>query len=345
MSQTLPKIVTRALGKNGPQVPRLGLGLMGLSGHYGLPAPDEERLAFLDKAYEMGETFWDTADMYGDCEDLLGKWFAANPGKRDNIFLSTKFGLRTEGRNIKVNSSPEYCREAIEKSLKRLGLPSVNLFYVHHLDKVTPIEKTMEAMVELKNEGKIQHIGLSECSADSLRRASAIHPIACVQMEYNPFTLEIESPQRRFLETARELGIAVVAYSPLGRGLLTGAIRSKEDITKAGDMRTMLPRFSGENLDKNVATVAKINEIAEKKGVTPSQLTLAWVLAQGDDIFAIPGTTKAERLRENLAAMSISLSAEEEQAIRNVATEVAGLRIPEDVPGVNLFGDTPPLES
>lgn len=283
--------------------------------------------------------------MYGDCEDLLGKWFAANPGKRDNIFLSTKFGIRPEGRNIKVNSSPEYCREAIEKSLKRLGLPFVNLFYVHHLDKVTPIEKTIEAMVELKNAGKIQHIGLSECSADTLRRASAIHPIACVQMEYNPFTLEIESPQRRFLETAREVGTAVVAYSPLGRGLLTGAIQSKEDITKAGDMRTMLPRFNDDNLDKNIATVAKINEIAKSKGVSSAQLTLAWILAQGDDIFAIPGTTEPHRLSENLAAMSVGLTTEDEAAIRNVAKEVIGLRIPDNFPGVNLFGDTPPLES
>ncbi|UKZ47955.1 hypothetical protein TrVGV298_002191 [Trichoderma virens] len=345
MSQTLPKIVTRALGKNGPQVPRLGLGLMGLSGHYGLPAPDEERLAFLDKAYEMGERFWDTADMYGDCEDLLGKWFAANPGKRDNIFLSTKFGIKVEGMSINVDSSPEYCRQAIEKSLKRLGLPFVNLLYVHHLDKVTPIEKTIKTMVELKNEGKIQHFGLSECSAETLRRASAIHPITCVQMEYNPFTVEIESPQRRFLETARELGIAVVAYSPLGRGLLTGAIQSKEDITKAGDMRARLPRFNGDNLDKNLAIVAKINEIAKSKGVTPAQLTLAWLLAQGDDIFAIPGTTEPHRLRENLAAMSISLSTEEEQAIRNVGNEVIGPRIPENFPGLNLFGDTPPLEA
>lgn len=283
--------------------------------------------------------------MYGDCEDLLGKWFAANPGKRDNIFLATKFGIRVTDKGINVNSSPEYCREAIEKSLKRLGLPFVNLFYVHHLDKVTPIEKTMEAMVELKNAGKIQYIGLSECSADTLRRASAIHPVTCVQMEYNPFTLEIESPQRRFLETARELGIAVVAYSPLGRGLLTGTIQSKDDVTKDGDMRTRLPRFSGDNLDKNIATVAKINEIAKNKGVSTTQLALAWVLAQGDDIFAIPGTTNPRRLTENLAAMSISLTAEEEQAIRNVAQDVAGLRIPENMPSVNLFGDTPPLDS
>jgi aryl-alcohol dehydrogenase-like predicted oxidoreductase len=283
--------------------------------------------------------------MYGDCEDLLGKWFAANPEKRENIFLSTKFGIRPEGKTINVNSSPEYCREAIEKSLKRLGLPFVNLFYVHHLDKVTPIEKTMKAMVELKNAGKIQYIGLSECSADTLRRASAIHPITCVQMEYNPFTLEIESPERRFLEITRELGIAVVAYSPLGRGLLTGAIKSKEDVTKAGDMRTMLPRFSADNLDKNIATVTKINEIAKNKGVTPAQLTLAWLLAQGDDIFGIPGTTEVHRLSENLAAMSIDLTAEEEQSIRNVAKDVSGPRILASFPGVNLFGDTPPLEA
>ncbi|KAM0446050.1 hypothetical protein ACHAO4_009495 [Trichoderma viride] len=342
---SVPKIVTRALGKNGPQVPRLGLGLMGLSGHYGLPAPDEERFAFLDKAYDMGERFWDTSDMYDDCEDLLGKWFAANPDKRENVFLATKFGIIPEKGSIKVDSSPEYCRQALDKSLKRLGLPFVDLFYIHHLDKVTPIEKTIKVMVELKNAGKIKHLGISECSADTVRRASAIHPITCVQMEYNAFSLEIEEPQRRFLETCRELGTAVVAYSPLGRGLLTGSIQSKEDITKAGDMRAMLPRFSGDNLDKNLAIVLKINEIAKTKGATPSQLALAWLLAQGDDIFGIPGTTRVHRLRENLDAMSIELSAEEERAIRNVAKDVNGPRIPDGFPGVNLFGDTPPLEA
>ncbi|KAH6608317.1 aryl-alcohol dehydrogenase [Trichoderma cornu-damae] len=267
MSQALPEIVTRALGKNGPQVPRLGLGLMGLSAYYGLPLPDEERLAFLDKAYEMGERFWDTADLYGDSEDLLGKWFAANTEKRDDIFLATKFGICQEkGGRFTFDSSPEYCQRAFEKSLRRLGLPSVNLLYVHHLDKVTPIERTIEAMVELKNAGKIQHIGLSECSADTLRRASAIHPITCVQMEYNPFTLEIEEPQRHFLATARELGVAVVANSPLGRGLLAGAIQSNDDVAKAGDTRTALPRFSGDNLERNLATVAKIDQIAKQKG-------------------------------------------------------------------------------
>lgn len=207
--------------------------------------------------------------MYGDCEDLLGKWFAANPDKRENIFLATKFGIIPEKAGIKVDSSPEYCRQALEKSLKRLGLPFVDLFYIHHLDKVTPIEKTIKVMAELKNAGKIKHLGISECSADTLRRASAIHPITCVQMEYNAFTLEIEDPQRRFLATCRELGTAVVAYSPLGRGLLTGSIQSKEDITKEGDMRSRLPRFSGESLDKNLAIVAKINEIAKTKSVTP----------------------------------------------------------------------------
>ncbi|KAM0476096.1 hypothetical protein ACHAPX_006513 [Trichoderma viride] len=342
---SVPKIVTRAFGKNGPQVPRLGLGLMGLSGHYGLPAPDEERFAFLDKAYDMGERFWDTSDMYGDCEDLLGKWFAANPGKRENIFLATKFGIIPQKGSIKVDSSPEYCRQAIEKSLQRLGLPFVDLFYIHHLDKVTPIEKTIKVMAELKNAGKIKYLGISECSADTLRRASAIHPITCVQMEYNAFTLEIEEPQRRFLETCRELGTAVVAYSPLGRGLLTGSIQSKEDITKEGDMRSMLPRFSGDSLDKNLAIVAKINEIAKTKSATPSQLALAWLLAQGDDIFGIPGTTRVHRLRENLDAMSIDLSAEEERAIRDVAKDINGPRIPDGFPGVNLFGDTPPLEA
>lgn len=206
-----------------------------------------------------------------------------------DIFLSTKFGVRgTEGqtgpRGVKVDSRPEYAKEAIEKSLKRLGLPYVDLYYCHRLDKVTPIEKTVEAMVELKNAGKIKYLGLSECSADSLRRAHAVHPIAAVQMEFSPFCLDIESPQTRFLETARELGVSVICYSPLGNGFLSGTIRKTEDFTKEGDLRAALPWLKEENLQKNLATVDEISEIAKRKGVTPAQLSLAWILAQKDPL-------------------------------------------------------------
>lgn len=281
--------------------------------------------------------------MYGDSEDLLGKWFAANPEKRQDIFLATKFGIGLEGgKNHTVDSSPEYCRQAIERSLKRLGLPSVDLYYIHRLDKVTPIEKTIQVMADLKLEGKIGHIGLSECSADSLRRAHAVHPITCVQMEYSPFALDIESPQYRLLDTARELGVAVVAYSPLGKGLLGGAIRNREDFTKPGDMRPMLPWFAEENLAKNTAVVDRIAGIAVSKGITTAQATLAWILAQGDDIFAIPGTTKIHRLGENLGSLDVVLTPEEETLIRKVAVDVVGARMP-DFARPNCFSDTPAL--
>ncbi|KAH8898044.1 Aldo/keto reductase [Thozetella sp. PMI_491] len=339
------KLTSRPLGKNGPLVPRLGLGLMGTSGHYRMAKSDEERIAFLDKAYEMGETFWDSADMYGDCEDLLGKWFAANPEKRKDIFLTTKFGIRHGEGAMGVDSSPEYCRAALEKSLKRLGLLYVDLFYIHHLDKVTPIENTIQAMVELKNEGKLKYIGICECSATTLRRAQAVHPITAVQTEYNLFTLEVESPERLLLQTARELSIAFVAYSPLARGILTAAFRAKEDVTQPGDMRSMLPRYTGDNFGKNVAIADKISEMAKAKGATAAQLALAWLLAQGDDVFGIPGTSSAERLAENVGAMDIQVTAEEEAELREIAKGVAGGRLPDSFAGINLFADTPALDS
>jgi aryl-alcohol dehydrogenase-like predicted oxidoreductase len=289
---------------------------------------------------------FDKADEYGDSEELLGKWFAANPEKRKDIFLATKFGIRTNDNapNDKVfgvDSSPEYCRQAIEKSLKRLGLPYIDLYYVHRLDKVTPIEKTIAVLVELKKEGKIKYLGLSECSADSLRRAHAVHPITCVQVEYSAFCLDIESPQIKLLKTARELGVAIVAYSPLGNGFITGSVRKLEDVTKPGDLRAALPWFKEENLKQNVAVVDKISEIAKSKGATTAQLALAWLLAQGDDIFAIPGTTKIHRLEENLGGMKIVVSAEEERAIRELSQAVVGGRFQASTG--YAFGDTPAL--
>jgi aryl-alcohol dehydrogenase-like predicted oxidoreductase len=249
--------------------------------------------------------------------------------------------LNEDKTGFTIDSSPEYCRQAIEKSLKRLGLPYVDLYYVHRLDKITPIEKTIEAMVELKNAGKIKYLGLSECSAESLRRAHAVHPITCVQVEYSPFCLDIESPQTRLLETARELDVAIVAYSPLGNGFLTGTIRTREDFTKPGDVRAVLPWLKEENLQKNVFVVDKITEIAKSKGVNTAQLTLAWVLAQGDDVFAIPGTTKAHRLAENLDSLSLVLSPEEEKSIRQLSQDIVGVRF-QNATGY-AFGDTPAL--
>ncbi|KAE8346263.1 hypothetical protein BDV24DRAFT_123606 [Aspergillus arachidicola] len=335
---------TAKLGKSGPEVPRLGLGLMGLSAFYGTIKPDSERLAFLDTAYELGETFWDSADMYGDSEDLIGKWFQANPSKREHIFLATKFAnrRRPDGSYF-VDSSPDYVHQACAKSLARLGINTIDLYYCHRLDRTTPIEKTVQAMAQLKAEGKIRFLGLSECSAESLRRAHAVHPITAVQMEYSPFSLEIESPQYRLLETARELGVVVVAYSPLGRGLLSGQITSPDQFEE-NDFRRFAPRFSRENFAKNLELVRVIRRLAERRGVTPSQFTLAWLMAQGVDIFPIPGTTQVERLKENLGSLQITLSEEEEREFREAcsAVEIVGSRYPEAF-SATLFADTPPL--
>lgn len=283
------------------------------------------------------------ADKYGDSEDLLGKWFAANPEKRQDIFLATKFGFTSMvGGSIQVDTTPEYCRTALEKSLKRLGLPFVDLYYIHRLDKVTPIEKTMKALVELKNAGKIKYIGLSECSAESLRRAYAIHPVACVQIEYSLSCMEIEWPKWKLLETARELGVAIVAYSPLGNGLLTGAIRSREDVDKPGDRRGGLPWLRAENIETNLRILDRVGEIAKTKSVTTPQLCLAWLLAQGDDIFPIPGSSKIARLEENLGSLSVSLSKEEEKEIRKLGESFLNERF-QNMTGY-AFGDTPALE-
>ncbi|KAM0244417.1 hypothetical protein ACHAP5_006219 [Fusarium lateritium] len=335
---------TRPLGHNGPQVPRLGLGLMGISAFYGPVKPEAERMALLDKAYELGETFWDTADMYGDSEELIGRWFGANPTKRKDIFLATKFANQTlADGSFAIDSSPEYCKAAFARSLERLGVDQIDLYYCHRLDQKTPIEKTVQAMKELKEEGKIKLLGLSEVSAESLRRANKVHPISAVQMEYSPFALEIESPQFKLLEAARELGVAVVAYSPLGRGMLSGKIRSREDFDPT-DFRKASPRFSEENFPKNLEIVDTIAQIAKKKSVTPSQLCLSWLLANGDDIFPIPGTTRPERLEENLRALDVQLTHQEEAEIRNVCenAQVAGERYPKAVIS-SCFADSPAL--
>ncbi|XP_014550783.1 hypothetical protein COCVIDRAFT_42776 [Bipolaris victoriae FI3] len=332
------------LGRNGPQVNRLGFGLMGLSTLYGPPKPDSERLALLDHAYELGERFWDTSDMYGDNEPLLGKWFKANPSKRTDIFLATKFGIKDGGAGG-IDSSPEYVKVAFEKSLERLDTPYVDLYYCHRVDQKTPIELTVKAMAELVKSGKVKHLGLSEVSSDTLRRAHKVHPIAAVQVEYSPFALEIETEQTNILKTCRELGVAVVAYSPLNRGMLTGAIKSPDDFDET-DFRRMAPRFSKENFPKNLKLVDRIVEIATAKGVTPGQLTLAWLMAQGDDIFPIPGTTNPKRLEENVGSLKVQLTEEEKKDVRKACdeAEVVGTRYPEFFMQT-CYADTPPLES
>lgn len=337
------KLPHKQLGKNGPNVARIGYGAMGLSAFYGAPKPDSERFALLDKLYADGELFWDSADIYADNEDLLGRWFKQNPGKREHIFLATKFANKWVGEKREIDTSPEYAKQACAKSLERLGIEQIDLYYAHRLDGKTPIEKTVEAMAELKKEGKIKYLGLSECSSESLRRAHKVHPIQAVQIEYSPFSLDIEDPKIDLLRTCRELGVAIVCYSPIGRGMLSGSIRSPDDFEE-GDFRRFSPRFSPENFPKNLQLVDTISAIAKKKNATPAQLTLAWILAQGDDFFPIPGTTNPARVDENLGALKVTLSSEEEKEIREAIkkAEVAGSRYPEAMASA-LYADTPAL--
>ncbi|PTB64819.1 Aldo/keto reductase [Trichoderma citrinoviride] len=338
------KLPAKPLGRNGPLVPRLGFGGMGLSVSYGFGGSDEERFKVLDRAHELGNTFWDTADVYGDNEDLIGKWLKRT-GKRDDIFLATKCGGILDAGGFSIRSDPEYVRQACDKSLQRLGVSHIDLYYMHRLDKEVPVELTIKALVELKNQGKIRHLGLSEISAATLRRAHAIHPITAIQVEYSPFAVDIEKPEIDLLRTARELGVAIVAYSPLGRGMLTGQIKSPDDFAD-DDFRKIIPRFSKENFPKNLALADKIGRIAASKGVTPGQLTLAWLLAQGDDIFPIPGTKKVKYLEENLGAINVTLTKEEEAEIRKAVdeTEVTGGRYPDAMAG-QLYVDTVELKS
>ncbi|RMZ81110.1 hypothetical protein DV738_g2433, partial [Chaetothyriales sp. CBS 135597] len=344
--QTQIRLPTRKLGKNGPEITSIGYGFMGLSAFYGKVGNDEERLALIDHIYASGERNWDTADMYGDSEDLLGKWFKQNPGKREQIFLATKFANFSdpETGQRRVRNDPEYIHQAIEKSLTRLGLPYVDLYYVHRVNSDTPIEITVGELKKLKEAGKIKYIGLSEVSAETLRRASKIVHIDAVQVEYSPFSTDIEDPKIDVLRTARELGSAIVAYSPLGRGFLSGTIKSRDDLDPT-DFRLLMPRFSPESFPKNLELVHGIEKIAQKKSITPSQLVLAWLLAQGDDIIPIPGTTNAKRVDENLGALAVTLTKEEDNELRQLIenTGVSGDRYPPHMSKV-LFGDTKPLD-
>lgn len=268
----------------GESVSAIGLGCMGMSfgytsfGGYN----EEESHAVLTRAADLGITFWDTSDIYGPFENekLIGRWFKKT-GRRNEIFLASKFAnvFDAEGK-MQVRGDAAYVHEACAASLERLGVDHIDLYYQHRVDSKTPIEETVRAMAELKKSGKIRHLGLSECSATTLKRAHAVHPIAAAQMEFSPFALEIESPESDFLKTARSLGVAIVAYSPLGRGFLTGAITSRADLDEK-DSRFKHPRFSEENFADNLKLVRLLSDMAKEKGCTPGQLALAWVLAQG----------------------------------------------------------------
>jgi aryl-alcohol dehydrogenase-like predicted oxidoreductase len=302
MTTTLP---TRQLGKSGPKVSAIGLGCMSLSGVYGA-STDENGIAVIRHALDRGIGFLDTADMYGwgHNETVVGR---ALKGRRDGVVLATKFGqTQGEGGKNGVNGKPEYVIEACEASLKRLGVETIDLYYVHRIDPNVPIEDTVGAMARLVQQGKVRHLGLCEAKPETVRRAHKTHPLAALQTEYS---LLYREEAEESLLTTRELGIAFVAYSPLGRSLLTGGVQSADDV--ANDRRKDHPRFAADNLARNRELVGHLEVLAQEKGCKPSQVALAWVLAQGQDIIPIPGTKQVARVDENLGAVEISLSAAE----------------------------------
>jgi aryl-alcohol dehydrogenase-like predicted oxidoreductase len=313
----------RRLGTQGLAVPALGLGCMGMSQSYG-PADEQESLATIHRAIDLGMTFLDTADIYGPYtnERLVGQAIA---GRRGEVVLATKFGnQRLDDGTRVVNGRPDYVRRACDASLERLGVDHIDLYYQHRVDRSVPVEDTWGVLAELVEAGKVRYLGISEASPDTVRRAHAVHPVTAGQYEWSLFSRDLED---ELVPTLRELGIGVVAYSPLGRGFLSGRITSPDDFGE-DDFRRNHPRFSGENFARNLELVERVRDLAERKGATPSQLAIAWVLAQGDDVVPIPGTKRRQYLEENLGALEVELTPEDLAAIEEVTPRgsVAGDR-------------------
>jgi aryl-alcohol dehydrogenase-like predicted oxidoreductase len=321
---------TRTLGTSSPlTVSTMGLGCMGMSEFYGT-GDEQQGIETIHRAVDLGVTFLDTADMYGPFtnERLVGKAIA---GRRDELQLATKFGneRKEDGTRVGINGRPEYVRSACDASLQRLGVDHIDLYYQHRVDKSVPIEETVGALKELVEAGKVTHIGLSEASAETIRRAHAVHPVTALQTEYSLFTRDLED---EILPAIRELGIGLVPYSPLGRGILTGAIAGAEDLADNDSRRSgYFPRFHGEALEANLALVAKVRELADAKDATPGQLALAWVLAQGDDVAPIPGTKRVKYLEENVAAVDVHLTDDDLAALEKA--------VPRDAVAGDRYGD------
>ena len=322
----------KSLGSQGLKASELGLGCMGMSDFYG-PRNEQESLATIHRAIELGVTFLDTADAYGPFhnEELVGK---AIKGRRDKLTIATKFGIVRDPKNPLArgfSGKPEYVRSASDASLKRLDIDFIDLYYLHRVDPATPIEVTVDAMGKLVKEGKVRGIGLSEVSAATLRKAHAVHPITAVQSEYSLWTRE---PEEGILEACHELGVAFVAYSPLGRGFLTGQIKKFEDLAP-DDYRRHSPRFQGENFKKNLELVDKLTQMAHSKHCSASQLALAWVMAQGEHIFPIPGTKRVQYLEENIGALNVHFSPTELEELDRIAPPgiASGLRYPQEMMG------------